>query len=261
MNKAKFLACTAATAMLIGSGCATTGEDQNYRVLEEDRPILYEETGEPRSQAGPFDGRVRVVAYQGAFAVEERGEAGQPGAVAPEPKPADPYAPPQLAQFGVAVPRPNSDPSGVLRRQDWTPIVVGPAPATVEHLPTYYKDRRLGITYSDVLAQPTLAQQVEAALESGEATFTRNNFIGLAAEPLGFAIDTILLPVRMILTPPWKLVETPERRATELHNTIILEPVDDFGSEVGWRGLLGMDDLIGSEQGALTDGAEAAPGE
>lgn len=238
MRKTTLLACTAVSAMLIGGGCATRGEDQNYRVLQEDEPIL-QENREPRSRAMPLR---PPFAPSTAFVVYQEEPAGE---TAQEDLPADPYAPPLLAEFGVAVPRPNSDPSGVLRRDHWSTVVVGPEDGTVSHLPIYYEERRLGITYSNVLEQPTVEAQLETALASGEVTFNRVNYINTFTDPIAFAIDTALLPIRAVITPPWRRVETPEREPVVVDGAIVLVPIGPVENEIGWRGLLGINDLIG----------------
>src|SRR5690606_23796452 len=99
--------------------------------------------------------------------------------------------------------------------------------------PLYFEDRRLGITYNNVLEQPTVQRQLEAALESGEATFSRTNLRAGVIEPLNFALDLVLLPIRAVTTPPWTDVDSPDRVAVPVNDAVILVPPEQAPPATG----------------------------
>jgi len=173
------------------TGCASRGDDQNYRVLQDDTPILQRETGEPRSQRHD-EQAMYFVALQDDVTVNP------------------------------IVPQANADPSGVMDRSHWSATYAGPADGRTWHGPVYFKDRRYYVESPDVLAEGTRQRQIEAALEDGRGTLSAVHVTGLVVEPINFALGIVLLPARMVLTPPWEKVSTPVREPVVTHGVVVL---------------------------------------
>jgi hypothetical protein len=207
------------------AGCATGGDDQNYRVLEEDRPILEGETGEPHGSAAPVEGATHFVMYQ------------------QDPALAQALEQPALRHDRLEVPVPESDPSGVIDRSNWTPMLVGPADGRTRHFPIYFEDPKREELYTDVLAQPTAQRQMTAALQSGDPTLTGGNLLSIVLEPADFALDAVLLPVRAVITPPWRRVTTPVREPVVTRGVVVLMPAEDGDAGI-------MEESNGGDDGA-----------
>ncbi len=89
-------------------------------------------------------------------------------------------------------------------RADWPLVVVGPADAAVRHAVTYYPSAGQRATRGELRGLHDPEARVLAVL-NGErpGNWNGDNAGALITEPVMAGVDTVLLPVRMVLTPPW----------------------------------------------------------
>ena len=160
----------------VAIGCAGAGEEQNYKELDEQRPLFEPENPNPPTSRAP-----QTIPL--AAAVQEDAAATQPAA--------------KVYVFTL--------------RQQWPSITVGPADGRTRHNPVYFRDFPLDDTYVDV-TDPSLTQsRFDAALNGADArNWHIRNALGAAAQPAKFGIDLMLLPVYQVTEGwPWAPKTTP----------------------------------------------------
>ena len=192
-------------------GCAGSGgQDQNYRVLEDDRELF---DTEPHEDVDPGP----------ASALE-------PPAVRDPVEPQGPHqAPPNAplaARYALlvgeteapavaTVSASGSGPSLLgVDRSHWEKTTIGPAIGDTEHLPTYFQDRGLWepqpnptTVMNDPDADPDT--WLNAALDNPKAgSWSGSNAGGLVVQPVKFSFDVVTLPIRMLFKPPWTTERT-----------------------------------------------------
>ena len=89
-------------------------------------------------------------------------------------------------------------------RADWPLVVVGPADAAVRHASAYYPSAAPRVPRGELQGLHDPEARVLAVL-NGErpGNWNGTNAGALVTEPVMAGVDTVLLPVRMVLTPPW----------------------------------------------------------
>lgn len=160
-------------SLLLIGGCASDDGNQNYRELERDQDLF---------QVEP------------AAALEEP-------VLIPEAE-TEPLQP--VAEAGLVIEREAEPSLDGVRREEWPLLVVEPVDAGIDHGPTYFgRDDRLSDDV-DVLGAGTLEERLNLALDSSTAQgLTGASFGRTFTEPLQFAADLILLPVNLVLQPPF----------------------------------------------------------
>lgn len=177
-----------ALAVFMAAGCASKGNDQNYRMLDED-PERFET--EPHSAADVN------VAY-GQFSSTPRNSAKADEEARKESRVYE--AEVSLTTTKTAEPSLNG-----LDRSHWEAMQVTAHPHVLTTQPHYFEDYT---TYASRPGRPTLPlqsdEQVLATLEPAEAeNLSGRNLFDMVAQPVELAFDMVLFPVRLIATPPW----------------------------------------------------------
>ena len=179
----KILWITFGTTMAFWFGCAGSGGDQNYKVLDEDRPMLQPE----RSTGGP--------------------------GMSQAPPPSAPALAEPSATTTVQVPAviATLEPSlNGLDRSAWPTVTVQPERGQVSHYPVYFANRYATGERRLIERVDDPDAQLEAALSGAKAgNLDIANLTNAGLDPLVFARDLILLPYHAVLTPPWSTVMTP----------------------------------------------------
>ena len=179
-RKIAFLSLLVTLAYWLGGavGCATPGDDQNYRELDEDRPMF--ETDDPT----------------------------QPGA---EAVPDEEVLPTEALDAAMAeLPAPVSDTEPSLRgldRSHWPIVRIGPGDGTVRHGPHYLRDCP-GMVPAHPLGEgwdeATTEQRLLAAMAGEEnGGWCLINLVNAGGQPLAFAAEMVLLPAKAVMAPPW----------------------------------------------------------
>jgi len=182
------ISLAAAVAVFMASGCASKGNDQNYRVLEEDQerfetepnsmsdaPVVYGQfSAEPRSTVRTDD---ESREQSRVFEVETNATTIQDAA-------------PSLAG---------------LDRSQWESVEIHPHRRTMTVQRHYFEDYT---TYASRPGRPTLPvqsdEQVLVTLGPAEAdNLSARNLFDMVAQPVELAFDLVLFPARLVLTPPW----------------------------------------------------------
>lgn len=188
----KILTITFLTTLVFWLGCAGTGEEKNYKVLEEDQPMFDTDPDRTGSMAEPQT-EPAVVEIQAVDA-----GAGETVAVVEE------QALAEETTLAAAEPHP-------LDRSFWDRIPVHPVSGVTHHRTVYYN--RYDLTDEKAPA-PAIDDQTEAELNAAldgafDKSWNGTNAANFLIEPAGFGIDTLALPIRAIFTPPWAMTTTP----------------------------------------------------
>jgi hypothetical protein len=176
----KILWITFGMTMAFWFGCASRGEDQNYKVLEEDAPMLEPDRNNPRP-----------------------GMSAAP-ATTPAPSPREQLAA-QQAAINETTPSVTS-----MDRSNWPKVAVRPDSGLTYHKPIYFQDRETAYERRQIERAHDTDEMLAASLEGHRAdTWSMENAKDLFIQPLNYAKDMILLPVRAVVQPPWTEVHTP----------------------------------------------------
>lgn len=121
-------------------------------------------------------------------------------------------SPPQVAMpANVRSIQGNPEPSlNGLDRSHWQTMEVQPISGTVWHRPVYFKNDQ--IAHGDTRWQAGTSVEALGTGEAGTLYSTAGAW-AVVSEPAEFFIDLVLLPYRMVRTPPWVVVTTPESAA------------------------------------------------
>lgn len=169
------------TTMAFWLGCAGRGGEQNYKVLEEDRPIL-----QPDRPSGAPMSRATIPSLWG---------------------PANATA---AALESAAPSAPQAPSANILDRSNWPVIPVAPASGETHHGPVYFETYYFGQPRRAIDRTDNPDERLDAALMGAEAeNWTVENAKAFFVQPLLFAKDFVLLPYHLILTPPWSDQVTP----------------------------------------------------
>jgi hypothetical protein len=198
-------------------------EEQNYKVLSEQPPQYH---GEDRPQpegkgviSGMLEGEGAPAASEsGGDGAEEAADDGDAGSNAGNGQELGP--PVDIPQRRLAGRDTPASPSlEGMDRSHWPRTMIAAADGTVSHYPLYYRDlRRIG----DLPLRPrpflvdrneAMGRQLHQAMRApwGGAWFSESNAAAAAVQPLKFGFDTIAMPVRWLLAPPWSEAHTPRR--------------------------------------------------
>jgi len=182
-HKVKWLFVWICVVLWLGNifGCASRGNEQNYKATQPEHPSNIDRY---RShQMTQPDGTV--------FVADE---------VEPVPAVAAPAASEETVPSLIG-----SD------RSRWPKIQIGPDRGTTAHNPYYYTDYPADRPEPMIDFNDPYEVQLEAALAGSKnhGLFDGHHAFQLLSQPSKFALDTILLPVRMVITPPWTTVTTP----------------------------------------------------
>lgn len=206
-------ALTIVTLVLLGVGCASTDEEQNYRELEpEPQPIQPEE--EDPMFGGEEPGRVESVQRPEQPTAPDESEAattaeangGSQAAGQEVERSAEPVADQAVAEDASRL---GLQPVEGASRAEWATTVVHPVDGSVTHGPIYFT------TPADddlptPLAREDLEQRYSLAMRLDEqGTLSTDNLGRLATEPVRFYVDALLLPVRLIVSPPFSEQTSP----------------------------------------------------
>ena len=165
--------------VLLMLGCASTGEEQNYKVLDQDRERFRTEPDDGYSSA-------EMPVFQ-IVAVFEQDES-----------------------VDSVTYR-----DGILNRKSWPVVSIEPMDGATTHRPYYFRDCPIDESYVDVLEPPTIEQRLNAALKNERAgNWSGANLLAGVVQPVKFAADTLLLPVRAVIDLPWKNQQTPTAHRT-----------------------------------------------
>ncbi|MCE9590804.1 MAG: hypothetical protein K8S99_09805 [Planctomycetes bacterium] len=185
----KILVITFFTTMAFWLGCAGPGpgEDSNYKELEEDNPKFQTEPNRPGSMKPPE-------------------AATDAQAAAPAPATQTYEAVPITTGLADTMPAPDS-----LDRSYWERITIAPYSGKTTHPPSYYKEYGLSAKHEK---EPTLDDQTEAELNATldgarAGGWNATNSANLFIDSLGWGFDTVALPVRAVMAPPWTKTTTP----------------------------------------------------
>ena len=101
-------------------------------------------------------------------------------------------------------------------RDHWPTLTFGFPTGTTTHPVAYYDG--VPVTESDAADAPTTEIALKQAMANVQPGLVSPYHVGDSfVQPASFMIDSILLPIRVILTPPWVLEETPgDRRYQDL---------------------------------------------
>ncbi len=178
-HKVKWLFVWICLVLWLGNawGCATRGNEQNYKASQPEHPSIIERED---ASAVPTDGAVHVVDVADA-----------------------PAAATAAAEITPSV-------TG-LDRSQWPKIQVGPERGITPHFPIYYTDYPADRPEAQVNFNDPQETQLEAALTGSKdhGLFDGHHALQLLSQPSKVGLDTLLLPVRMVITPPWTLQTTP----------------------------------------------------
>jgi hypothetical protein len=243
-SKILWLSTLVTIAYWFGSvlGCSVTGNNQNYRILEDEPPALetFQGTDQPGASRAPA-GDDRIVNSGITFLPDDPLEApddsvAQPVVVAqPPPAPAPQVAVVEPATSSPAVAEADADATDEvvldlplrpevevataavavetepslngLDRSHWVRISTSPDRDESRSLPRYFQDVPLAQMRPHNWAQGPLAG-------SEAAGWDRANTLSVVVQPLRFLADVVLLPVHMIQSPPRRIesddpVDTP----------------------------------------------------
>ena len=167
-------------------GCASPGNEQNYKSSAPEHPSRFER----------FDSQRTVPV--------DEAELGQTFYIADEATPATP------APLSVLVTETGPSLKGI-DRSHWPKIKSGPEIGVTRHYPVYFSD------YPPDRAEPVInfndpvEVQLQAALSgtTDHGLFDCHHALQLLSQPSKFGLDIILLPVRMVMQAPWTTVTTP----------------------------------------------------
>jgi len=183
----KILWITFGMTMAFWFGCAGRGEDQNYKVLDEDAPSLQPDSNNYRP---------------GMSAVPST----SPAVTQPE---ASVSTRELLAQQQAALDETTPSLTGV-DRSNWPKIAVRPASGLTYHKPFYFQDRETTYDRRRIERAHDTDEMLAASLEGEKpANWSAENAKDAVLQPLNYAKDMILLPVRAVVQPPWTEVHTP----------------------------------------------------
>lgn len=173
-HKVKWLFVWICLVLWLGNawGCATKGNEQNYKASQPEHPSIIEKE---EATSVPADGA---------------------NSVADAPAPAATTVTPLVAG---------------LDRSQWPKIQVGPERGITRHYPIYYTDYPADRPEAQVNFNDPQETQLEAALTGNKdhGLFDCHHALQLLSQPSKFGLDTILLPLRMVIAPPWTEQTTP----------------------------------------------------
>ncbi|MEE9212965.1 MAG: hypothetical protein V3U29_09950 [Phycisphaeraceae bacterium] len=181
---------TVLTAAAVMVGCAGTDEVQNYKVLEDKKPLF-----EPEDPSSPRSHVPLTVFIAASLDNSENTTVAEP----------------------LLQPVRGASAHAFDDRASWPKITVGPADGRTHHNPIYFRDVPIDDTYVDVTDPPSSLSQFDAALYGADArNWHLTNAVGLGLQPVKFGIDLFLLPVYVLTEgsglyegPPWAHRTTP----------------------------------------------------
>ncbi len=159
-------------------GCAGPGEEQNYKVLEEDQPKFQTEP-DPASSS-----------HQAAPPAAQAAAEHQPDSTVPTAPPGRTDYPSEPTPPSVGLP-PALTPSVIpLDRSYWRRQVVGPADGITHHNPIYFSDLPLDPEHLPADQQAELETRLRSVLEGAKAgNWNPTNAAGLVLQPGKFVWD------------------------------------------------------------------------
>jgi len=169
------------------AGCSAPGENQNFKILEEDTP-LFDTSPDPdrpgaASTPAPQEPRTAEAATTDELPVTV--EVAQAEAPAPEVR--KPDVPTTVSETEPSVTS--------LDRSHWARIATGPDSAQFSAQPHYFEDLPL----EEIRSQGTDPQPLDCADAAG---WDRANLYSTLAQPVKFGVDLVMLPVRLCTDPP-----------------------------------------------------------
>ena len=117
-------------------------------------------------------------------------------------------------------PRPEGEPELTIDRLNWERTTVGPERGRVAHWPVYYSrgfDFGEGVLPelpgrdSPLRWDGDIFGQAEAATDAEAPLLAQGQGADALIAPFRFAYESLVLPVRMVETPPWQVQFSPQR--------------------------------------------------
>lgn len=170
-------------------GCATPGNEQNYKSSAPEHPSRFERLDSQRTV--PVDDDAL----------------GQTVYIADEATPVTP-----AATEIVAAPVPETGPSlKGIDRSHWAKVKTGPEIGVTRHYPVYFTDYPADRDEPMIDFNDPIEVQLNAALSGTKdhGLIDGHHAMQLLSQPSKFGLDMILLPVRMVMQAPWTTVTTP----------------------------------------------------
>lgn len=205
-------------------GCAAPGDDQNYRA-HADGGGLYERENHDRPRdpeqkgiiAGVQDaiGAAPARNNQSNSSVTDRGPEGEAGT---EGESGDVVADAVVADAteseteyaGDGLPAETGPSITSLDRSSWKKIKVGVVVGQTTHNPIYYKDCPADRAGARIDFSQSIDDQLAASLDgAGSKQWDKHHSWQVVAQPLKYAFDTIVLPVRVVMQHPWTKIKSP----------------------------------------------------
>ena len=184
-HKVKWLFVWICLVLWLGNawGCATKGNEQNYKASQPEHPSIIERQNSLRSLPADNQATDRTI-YVADTPSED--------------------APPNSADDSARS-------TQGLDRSSWPKIQVGPERGSSKHFPIYYTDYPADRPEAAINFDDPYEAKLEAALAGTKdhGLFDGHHALQLISQPTKFGLDTILLPVRMVITPPWTQQTSP----------------------------------------------------
>ncbi|MFW6059011.1 MAG: hypothetical protein ACODAQ_02450 [Phycisphaeraceae bacterium] len=201
LNGTRCAAAMMVMAAALALGCATDQPEQNYRELESQPQRLQPEDEDP--MFGEEAGRVESA---DADDPAEPAESAEPVTDTPEVADTTDAADVPEAAEPASADQPDMPPIATLQGDDrahWDTTVVHPVTGQVTHGPVYFTVTEEPDLTEQIVAGP-MEQRYRAAAGLDEAgTLSGDNLARAVIDPLRFYADVLLLPVRLIVAPPF----------------------------------------------------------
>lgn len=193
------------TVLLVG--CATPGDEENYKPLDSDQRDLYQ-SPDTRFDARSNEQPIRVIHLVDAGDAVDTGEGVSFVVARSDSTDMMQDQVQELADVLDSEPSVSSD--NILDRRGWSRLTVGPADGSTIHNPIYWRDCPIDSSHCDLRALPSVEARLEAAMARPDAgNWSLDNVLISFVEPGKFVADGALLPWSMIQAHPLEEVTTP----------------------------------------------------
>lgn len=169
------------------AGCSAPGENQNFRILEEDTP-MFDTSPDPERPGAAEAPAPKDQQAAGAATTDELSVTVEAAPVV--------TAAPKAETTDVTETVAETEPSVTgLDRSHWARIATGPDIAQIAAQPYYFEDWPL----EEIRNKGTEAQPLDCPDAVG---WDMTNLYSTFAQPVKFSLDLVMLPVRICTDPP-----------------------------------------------------------